>query len=337
MHQRGTKSGRFTKVKRIRYLVIPAFAALMTFMVMSATAGTVYADNCANGYVNGDFSLCYGWSVTGDVRMDGTDLFDTGPGSEWTGLVVTCWKQPSCTGWVNPLFGGANVSSKDSNTLANELRDHGCLSRCISVRQRSWPENVVQPTYPVPVYPTYPTPVYPPTVVYPPVYPSGTWTSWGGSITIGISGPNSWIVISSSGQTFTQECWFPATPPGGGRAHNAVPNVANVSNPPPTNLPLCGPISTSNGLMEIRTADWYPGQYTGVQGIAIALNNPPGTACNSGNCTVDSTTAASVGGRVWFLAPYGSPANSVSPFTSATTTPQTPQTVFPGTTAQPVR
>ncbi len=183
---------------------------------------------------------------------------------------------------------------------------------------------------------TVPVPAYvPPMVVYPPVYPSGTQTGWGNaSITIGASGTYSWIVINGLGQTFTN-CWFPSTPPGGGSASNAVPNLATVTNPPPTSLPLCGPFSTSNGLMEIRTMDWYPGMWVKAQGIAIATND--GRSCNSGNCTADQATMASTGGRIWFLALAGSPQGSVSPFTAFNTVGQPPTIVFPGTTETPIR
>lgn len=377
----------------VRNLGILAFAALMALVVMSATAETAHADNCANGYVSGDFNLCYGWSASGDVRMDGNILYDSGAGSEGTGSVVTCWRQPFCNGFAQ---WGASVSSDNSATLVAALYDHGCGSRCSYVRPVSCPSadcpNLTnQPAQPAPqpavtytrmyfapgapvmggwiyingsyvgyscyvpsawgsgyvdggsVNPQFTpgasvtlctggTTVPVPAVnqpVYPPVYPSGTSTGWGGSITIGASGTNSWIVISSSGQTFTN-CWFPATPPGGGSAQNAVPNVVTVSNPPPTNLPLCGPVITSNGLMEIRTADWYPGQWVKIQGIAIATND--GKRCNNGNCVVDQTTAASTGGRVWYLAPAGSPQGSVSPFTPAYAVSQPPAIVFPNTT-----
>jgi len=120
----------------VRSFGVLALAALMAFMVMSATPNKVHADNCASGYVSGDFNLCYGWSASGDVRMDGNILYDSGAGSEGTGTVVTCWRQPFCNGYAQ---WGANVSSTSSATLVAALYNNGCGSRCNYVRPVSCP------------------------------------------------------------------------------------------------------------------------------------------------------------------------------------------------------
>jgi len=108
----------------------------MALVVMSATAETAHADNCASGYVSGDFNLCYGSSASGDVRVDGNILYDSGAGSEGTGSVVTCLRQPFCNGYAQ---WGANVSNENSTILVAALYSHGCGSRCSYVRQVSCP------------------------------------------------------------------------------------------------------------------------------------------------------------------------------------------------------
>ncbi len=310
------------------------FAAIAVFMVIAtltlANPTQVHAGGCNDGYVSGNFNLAAGCAVSGDVQMDNQVLYDNDP---LTGLVVTCARQNGCFGYA-PY--GASVSGESSDVLAARMRSNGCGTGygCPrGVSQISWSGQ----------QPVYQPPVYAPPVYQPPVYvPSGTQTGWGNaSITIGASGTYSWIVINAlPGQTFTG-CWFPSTPPGGGSAINAVPNLATVSNPPPTSLPLCGPFTLNGVTVEIRSKDWYPGQWMKVQGIAIALNPIPGSStgssCNSGNCTVDSSTAASVGGRVWYLAPAGSADSSASPFTPYYAASQPPAIVFQGTTETPVR
>ncbi len=297
-------------MKHIRWLVVPAFAALMAFMVMSATPSKALAESCRDRQTGpwSNFTLSYMCSVSGDVLMDNQPQYDN---NVWTGLIVTCANINGCNG--STQYWGASISGRTPSDLQAEMLRTGCGtgSGCSYVNMVSW-TGYQPPAYvPQPMYPPY----QPPTL-----YPSGTTQSgWAGPITVGASGPSSWIIINGAGG-YDQNCWYPSTP-GAGTAVNEIPNIS-ISNPP-VGLRLC-----AYKGMEVRSARFEAGQYAQIQGVAIALDG--GRSCNSGNCVTNTATATSTGGVVYYLVPVGSNASPFTPWNQVQ--PNNPPTVAPGST-----